>query len=352
MIRSYLALAMLAVCGAAAALAQEPGQPTIAPGVTDKPAPMPPADLQRKLADAQARLDAAAREIAELSMRQGGEGPAMRSFAFRNEGGARRAILGVQLGRGGGDDAKSGAKVVTVSPGGPAAAAGLKAGDIIVGIDSMDLRGRDNAERDLVQQMRNVAPDQKVKLKVERDGKVRDFVVTARAAPAPMVVGGSRTMTPGLRVGEPGTFMAGPGIRHDFDMENLPDVIGTMFGARSFPGLELSTLTPKLGQYFGVDKGVLVLKAPDANKLKLQEGDVIVSIDGRAPATASHALRILRSYQPGEKIKLRVQRSAMTWPDMFFEAPAAPPPLPPAPDAHSPRIEKRIIVRTGDEERT
>ena len=42
--------------------------------------------------------------------------------------------------------------------------------------------------------------------------------------------------------------------------------------------------------------------------MKLEDGDVILSIDGRAPESGSHATRILRSYQPGEKVKLRVQR--------------------------------------------
>jgi S1-C subfamily serine protease len=35
---------------------------------------------------------------------------------------------------------------------------------------------------------------------------------------------------------------------------------------------------------------------------------VILAIDGRTPTDAQHAGRILRSYQPGEKVKLRVQR--------------------------------------------
>lgn len=350
MIRQFIAYALLA--GAAA------------PALADEP----PADLQRKLAEAQTKLDAAAREVAELSMQVGG--PSVRSYVFRGDGGPRRAILGVQLGEGGGEDAKNGAKVVTVSPGGPAASAGLKSGDLIVEIDDVDLRARGNAERELVQKMRTVAPDQKVKLKVQRDGKIRDFVVTARAAPAPMMVGDHRSMAPGARMGPPGAMMAGPGALEGFDVENLPGVIGAMVGARSFPGLELATLTPKLGQYFGVDKGVLVLKAPEANKLKLEEGDVIVAIDGRSPATSSHALRILRSYQPGEKVKLRVQRQRKesildgeieqaprddkrlhgqsgSMPEMLLDRMQALPP-----EADAPRVEKRIVIRPGDEERT
>lgn len=79
----------------------------------------------------------------------------------------------------------------------------------------------------------------------------------------------------------------------------LPPPAGTM---------QLITLTPKLGRYFGTDHGVLVARAPAHGVLKLQDGDVILSIGGRVPASSSQALRILSSYDPGQKIKLRLLR--------------------------------------------
>ena len=72
--------------------------------------------------------------------------------------------------------------------------------------------------------------------------------------------------------------------------------------------MELATLSPRLGNYFGTDKGVLVVRAPAEGALKLQDGDVILSIDGREPTSGQHATRILTSYQPGEKIELRIIR--------------------------------------------
>ena len=56
------------------------------------------------------------------------------------------------------------------------------------------------------------------------------------------------------------------------------------------------------------DKGVLVVRAPADGALKLEDGDVILAIDGREPTSGSHATRILGSYQPGEKITLRIVR--------------------------------------------
>jgi hypothetical protein len=75
-----------------------------------------------------------------------------------------------------------------------------------------------------------------------------------------------------------------------------------------FSDMELATLTPQLGRYFGTEEGILVVRAPEGEGLKLEDGDVILSIDGRKPTSGSHATRILRSYQPGEKVSMRVMR--------------------------------------------
>jgi hypothetical protein len=109
-----------------------------------------------------------------------------------------------------------------------------------------------------------------------------------------------------------------------------------------FGGMELASLTPKLGAYFGANDGVLVVKAPENAVFKLEDGDVIQSIDGRKPDDGAHAMRILRSYQSGEKLSLNVLRQrkpmnlAITMPEremgehmmMPFE-----PPMPPSPGA-------------------
>jgi serine protease DegS len=105
-------------------------------------------------------------------------------------------------------------------------------------------------------------------------------------------------------------------------------------------------VTPRLGQYFGTDKGLLVVRAPDAPGLRLEEGDVILSIDGRTPDSPRHAFRILGSYQPAEQVKLEVlrQRKHMTLEVQVPETPLndsslrprgsgstpLPPPVPPA----------------------
>lgn len=278
------------------------------------------AKTRAKLEEARARLDQAAREVAELSMQLGG-GSERRSV-FIERGGPRRAVLGVQIG---GD--KDGARVISVSPGGPAEEAGIKDGDVIIALDGKKIGG-ENAGRAVVDEMRNVNPDQKVKVVVLRNGKKHDYVVVAR----PFAVAGNRA----FHVQFPdGGSMGGIG----------PVPMIQQFRAfypGEFGGLELASLTPKLGAYFGTSTGVLVVQAPQNEAFKLEEGDVIQTIDGRKPEDGAHALRILRSYKPGEKLNLGVlrQRKALTLavtmpdrPEFDMAIPAMPaiPPVPPVP---------------------
>src|SRR5262249_34737655 len=136
--------------------------------------------------------------------------------------------------------------------------------------------------------MRDVKPDSRVSVRVMRSGKAQDFTITARANPSIFA------------------------NAHAFDTWKMPDLQGAFMFHRPLMDLELVTLTPGLGSYFGSDKGVLVVRAPADGALKLQDGDVILTIDGRQPTSGSHATRILGSYQPGEKITLRVLRQHKT----------------------------------------
>ena len=72
--------------------------------------------------------------------------------------------------------------------------------------------------------------------------------------------------------------------------------------------LELVSLNPDLGEYFGTKEGILVVKAPADSSLSLKAGDVILSIGGRKPSSPSHAMRILRSYEKGETVSLDILR--------------------------------------------
>lgn len=286
------------------------------------------AKTRKELEEARQRLDKAARDVAELSNKLGTRA---RHDIRIIEGGPRRAVLGIQIDD---DPGKQGARVLSVSPGGPAAEAGLRGNDIIIALDGEDLPDT-NADRVLVTKMRQVKPEQKVKVRVLRDGKKSDYVLVAR----PM----DRMFNVRLpHMGDMGPMGEVAGIGGA--LHTAPLVHHFRFWPGEFEGLELATITPKLGAYFGVTEGVLVVQAPKEGAFKLEDGDVLQSIDGRKPDDGPHALRILRSYSSGEKLNLTVLRQrkpvtlAVTMPerpdmgDVFFQG-AAPmiAPLPPMP---------------------
>jgi S1-C subfamily serine protease len=237
------------------------------------------ASVEERLADAQRRLEDAARDVAELSGEAGGAPGLVRYFVPE----PRRAMLGVNLG--GAEPNGAGVRVEGVSPGGPAEAAGVKSGDVIVAIEDKPVA----TGRELVRAMEAVEPGEKVELGIRRDGKALELAVEAR---------------PLNRM-----FFAGkPAIRAMPALEGLPfhgDVHWLLDG---WGDAEFVTLTPGLGRYFGAEKGVLVARAPENAALGLKDGDVIVAIGGREPQNGPHAMRILRSYQPGETVELRILR--------------------------------------------
>jgi S1-C subfamily serine protease len=237
------------------------------------------ADLEKQLRDARQKLEDAAHQVAELSTQLGR--PLVERLRMMGEG-PTHAIIGVQLDSGG---AKDGAHVREVSPGGPAAQAGIRSGDVIVSVNGTEVKG-ERSSAEITRLMRTVEPNNKVKVRVLREGKTLDFEMTARPVEDAW----------GL-----------PGMPHVIPFEDFgPDFMGGTRG--SIAGMQLATLTPQLGSYFGTDKGVLVLRAPRDTAFNLQDGDVILSIDGREPTSGSHATRILASYQPGETIKLELMR--------------------------------------------
>jgi S1-C subfamily serine protease len=249
------------------------------------------ASVEQRLQDAQRRLEDAAREIAELSGEAAGP-HAFRQFEYILPG-ARRAMLGVNLG--GVEPNGGGVRVESVSPGGPAEEAGVKAGDVIVAIEAKPV----TTGRELVRAMEAIEPGEKVQLGLKRDGKPVKLAVEARELDR-VFFAGTRAL-PGVRPLPALPALPAMPVLHEFEGD-MHWLLGGWSDA------ELVTLTPDLGRYFGADKGVLVARAPGEASFGLKDGDVIVSIGGREPQSGTHAMRILRSYQPGESVELRILR--------------------------------------------
>jgi S1-C subfamily serine protease len=243
--------------------------------------------IEHQIQHAQERLEQAAHEVAELSMKL--DGNSMQGYQFFS--GSPRPTLGIRVRRPPGTDETNGVIVVSVSPGGPADVAGLKANDLIMTFDGKTLHSESGhpAQQQLLTLTREAKSDKPVVIEIKRDGKTQQLQVTPKST------------TGFLEMPEP------PQPPELFNLEGL----NQMFIGRDRSGIgsaELLDLTPGLGSYFGTDKGLLVVRAPHDERFKLLEGDVILDIDGRVPESASHAMQILNSYHRGEKLRLHIMR--------------------------------------------
>jgi S1-C subfamily serine protease len=257
-------------------------------------------ELRAQMNAARRRLEVAAQQLAELSAQM--YGPMMQRVEAM--AGPPHVLLGVQLSDSSGSS--GGARVRELSPGGAAEQAGVRRGDRIVAVNGKDVQGHEPAMR-VVELLHDVKPGDKVDLKVLRDGKTRDITVTAHPVGDEFFIARHMPRMPGMP--------AMPAMPAMPDMPSLPRVRAMpdwggapMIFRGPVADLELARLTPGLGRYFGTDSGVLVVRAPPEKDLGLKDGDVILSIGGRKPIDSSHAIRILGSYDPGEKISLEVMR--------------------------------------------
>ena len=260
--------------------------------------------IEHKMEQAEKRLEQASREISELSMQLNGQ-PWM---GF----GASRALLGINVGAPmpGTADRTGGVRILSVSPGGPADAAGLKANDVIVSFQGKELKGdpTHTPRQQLLALMRDVGPDAPVAVEFQREGKRQ----TTQIVPKSLTGFVDESVARGLQgLGE--------------SLKGL-DSLGSMMGmhdSSGFGSAEFLDLSPELGRYFGTSKGLLVVRAPKDQRLELQDGDVILDIDGRIPTSGSHALQILNSYRAGETLKLHIMRQQKRV-ELPVEVPAEP----------------------------
>lgn len=271
-----------------------------------------------ELRAARERMEREARVIARLSSEATSPWAEMASrLGFES-----RVVLGIVV-----EDAPQGVGVRGVTPGGPAAAAGLRVGDVVIALDDQTLVDQgDGAVGHLLALMEDVEPGQRVVLTVRRNGDAQDreqriqvqaqpggMMAGRRGAGGPLAVAPFENLTTLLeRAGERGGERAG----------------GWLLSGGLLPGmqarwqdLEMVTLTPTLGRYFGTEQGLLVVRAPADNELGLRDGDVILDIGGRVPTSPEHAIRILATFAPGETLRVDIMREQSRQ-TLEFELPA------------------------------
>lgn len=282
-----IGVAATVALAATTALAQE--APENAPGTTQE-------GPEAQLEDAQARLEAAAREIAALTAEIMGD-VGMSAIARLEELARqpRPVMLGITIGPEGAPDAReAGVRVLGVTPGSSADEAGIRSGDVLLSLGATQLDWSDDTSpvSKLLDGLAQAEPGSQLELGYRRDGSTTSVQVEARpwSWSRAYAYNGERT-----RVAPP------PGTPH-------PRAFIRQFMADRWGDMELVALTPGLGDYFEASEGVLVVRAPADDTLGLEDGDVIVDIAGRAPLDPGHVARILRSYAPGERLVMTVVR--------------------------------------------
>src|SRR2546422_205632 len=199
---------------------------------------------------------------------------------------------------------KIGAKLEAVTPGGPAAKAGLKVGDVITKFNGTSLAGAKAEDEEesgpgtrLVELARKLEPGDTVQIEYRRGSDSKKATLVAED------LGSS------FQFEMPKIAMAMPRMP---GMEGWDLAFGTPWG-----DLELVNLNPDLGEYFGTKDGILVVKAPSDSSLPVRSGDVILTVGGRKPSSPSHAMRIFHSYEPGETVSIELMRKqkrmTVTW---------------------------------------
>lgn len=175
-----------------------------------------------------------------------------------------------------------GVRVVAVTPGSAAEAAGLKEGDVIV-----ELAGRPVVSPARLRHLvAGLQEGEKFAVVHVRDGRRMTAQAQLQSAP------------PGIRA---------PGRAPFRDFPALP------FFSRARLGVLLQELTDELRAAFGVDSGTGVLVAEvtadsPAKKAGVAAGDIIVRMDRRAIRRVADVHRVLSCFDPGEELALAVIR--------------------------------------------
>jgi len=292
MTKTLIFLMLLSLTALAAA---EPTEPTDAE------------TLRAELEQARSDLASAAQRVASLTRQLSEQGLARRWAEldpeqwrsaigeFPDGAAIRRAVamawaprLGVVLGA---EDETDGRLVRAVTPGGSAAAAGIEAGDRLISLDGVELGPQAAAE--VRRLLREREAGDTVVLELDRDRQRRSVEVVLE-----------RPELPGLAL-----------LRGDGEIFN-PDDLRALIEGRMRPPrwaaigqrAELTPMHPGLEPYFGIDRGVLVLRIDPDQDLDIESGDVILAINGQAVNRPTDLMLQLVGHEAGQAVTVELMR--------------------------------------------
>jgi S1-C subfamily serine protease len=278
-------------------------------------------DQERR--ELETRLEQLRQELREIERRLG----RTRALAYSFGGDAGpmvfggrldRPRLGVVIATGRRPETDSiGAALQAVTPDGPAHEAGLRAGDIVTRFRGEVLANARPYPGDrLIEMAREMNAGDSIAVTYRRHRDTRTATIVpevlddfAYATVMPRIAEGVRMFGDSMRTLFDTARTNWRVITPDQSLHLMPGAYGFSIGLGTrWSDLELVELNPQLGDYFGTTEGLLVVKPPRDSLLQLRSGDVILRIGGRVPSSPSHAVRIFRSYEPGDEIRLEVMR--------------------------------------------
>ena len=166
-------------------------------------------------------------------------------------------------------DAPNGALVSKVTPDSAASRAGLKAGDVILKYNDVDIRDAGQLSASVGMS----APGSKAQLEIWRDGKRRTLDVTIGSAGAGIVANADDGST----------------------------------GGHGKLGLAVRPLQPEERQEAGVEGGLVVERSQGpAAEAGIQPGDVVLSVDGKAVENVEQLRKMVQTHN--RSVALLIQR--------------------------------------------
>jgi predicted metalloprotease with PDZ domain len=181
------------------------------------------------------------------------------------------------------DEAGRGVKILAVRAGGPAEAAGLQVGDVIVGVGDAVV----TKTEDLETQLEGKLVGEKFDFKIDRGGKQETLAVKLGRRPTPLAPAGADTLPPPVVPAERELFPT----------------------ARASLGVTVLPVTDEARRRYGlsVRRGALISAIASggaADRAGLPMGGVVVAADGRRIDQPDDLIDVVKAMRPGENLLL------------------------------------------------
>jgi len=269
------------------------------------------AEIESRMDEARVELDKAARQLAEVSRQ---------AFEKEYKSRSNKPVIGVLLA---GYGNASGMLLEGVTPDGGAVEAGLQAGDRLTAINGVRLDGEgEKPIKRLNEVLETVTPGDIVQLEYLRDETVylADVVTQERRAHVTKMLSG----LDGLEIELSGLAERLSGLSEIGELAGL----SVLSALENFDGLHLKihdghhtiaiggnrahlvNVDEGLGDYFGVDGGVLVVSSSDESEL--ESGDILLEVAGVEVATVEEAYQALGQAEGQVEAKVRRKKRVRT----------------------------------------